>query len=91
MSQRIHTESKLIVKWHSVGKIVRRARLEGAAAPTVLNWNQGAGAMGQVLEKLGVEDLGMNTLSTYRTINETRIKNLNVKCSSKYRRRRKLL
>ena len=66
-------------------------RLETATAITVLIWNRGAASMGSVLERIGVEDLGINTMTGYRLENLSRIKNAAVKCQSKYRRRRRQL
>ena len=47
--------------------------------------------MGSVLERIGVEDLGINTMTGYRLENLSRINNAEVKCQSKYRRRRRQL
>ena len=47
--------------------------------------------MGLVLERIGVEDLSINTMTGYRLENLSRINNAAVKCQSKYRRRRRQL
>ena len=66
-------------------------KLQTATAITVLIWNRGAASMGSVLERLGVEDLGINTMTGCRLENSSRINNAQKKCQSKYRRRRRQL
>ena len=57
----------------------------------MLIWNRGAASIGSVLERIGVEDLGINTMTGYRLENLCWVNNAAVKCQSKYRRRRRQL
>ena len=70
---------------------VGSSKIETAAASSVLTWNQGAGSMGLILERAGVDDLGSNTMAGFREENKTRVQNMAYKVLSKYRRRRRQL
>ena len=70
---------------------VGKTKLENAVGAAVLLWNRGAASMGSVLERVGVQELGLNTAAGYRSENKARIESMAVKCSSSYRKRRKQL
>ena len=70
---------------------VGSSKIETAAASSVLTWNQGAGSMGLILERAGIDDLGSNTMAGFREENKTRVQNMAYKVLSKYRRRRRQL
>ena len=67
-----------------------KRRLETATAAAVLFWNQGAAAVGNVLERLGIHDSGVNTLRDCQQLNAQWLINAAKKCKSKYERKRRL-
>ena len=70
---------------------VGRTKLESAVGTSVLLWNRGAASMGSILESIGVEELGYHTAAGYRSENRAQINNMAIKCTSKFRKRRKHL
>lgn len=68
-----------------------KAKLEAAAAQTIIAWNVGAAGQGAILERVGITDIGTNTLIGYQQENKKRIYHASRKVTSYYRRRRQRL
>ena len=61
------------------------------AAQSVVQWNQGAGGIDNILCKMGIQEIGINTAKGIYEENNSRVKFAKQKCSNVYKiQRRKL-
>ena len=57
-----------------------KTRLDVCAAQPVVQWNQGAGGIGNILCRMGIQEIGINTAKGIHNENNSRVKSTKQKC-----------
>ena len=68
-----------------------KTRLDVCAAQSAVQWNQGAGGIGNIICRMGIQEIGINTAKGIHNENNSRVKSTKQKCSSVYRMQRRQL